>query len=183
MGWWLVAVWLWDLSTKRAQSSLPSWDAGDATVESELGVTPWLQRFLPLPTHLPAVLHHVQPPPRLPALDIPMHLVMNLGGWSNPPCSLAMRDLTQPWLHCQAQSCGNVPLAVPLPTPSAPGPSLPWWLVPTGLCDCGPWWCTCSCGPSIPVTVVHPSPCWWSMCLCDPGPYVPGMLGLVSLFL
>lgn len=83
---------------------------------SELGVTLWSQCFLALPTHLPAVLHDVQLPPCLPALGVPMHLVMNLGNWFNPSCSLAMRDPTQPWLYCQAQSWGNVPFAVSLPT-------------------------------------------------------------------
>lgn len=29
-----------------------------------------------------------------------MHLVMNLGDRFNPSCSLAMRDLIQPWLYC-----------------------------------------------------------------------------------
>lgn len=65
-------------------------------LESELGVTLWPQHFLPLPTHLPTVRHHAELPPPLPALDIPMHLVMTLGDCSSLSCSLVMRDLTQP---------------------------------------------------------------------------------------
>ena len=151
-------------------------------MESELGVTLWPQHFLPLPTRLIAVLHHVQPPPHLPGLGVPKCLVMNLGDWSNPSCSLAMRDLTQPWLHCQAQSWGNICLALPLSTPLSPGLSLLWWLVPTGHCDCGPWWwwCTCSCGLFIPMMVVPPSPCWWSLCPYEPCPYVPVILAHIS---
>lgn len=65
-------------------------------LESELGVTPWPQHFLPLPTHLPTVLHYMELSPPLPALDILIHLVMILGHWSSLFCSLVIRDVTQP---------------------------------------------------------------------------------------
>lgn len=65
-------------------------------LESELGVIPRLQQFLPLPAHLPTVLHYVELSPPLPDLDIPIHLVLILGDCSSLSCSLVMRDLTQP---------------------------------------------------------------------------------------
>lgn len=91
-------------------------------LESELGVTPRLQHFLPLPTHLPTVLHYVELSPPLPALDIPMHLVMILGDWSSLSCSLVMRDLTQPDIAFEFRAVEMSPL---------PHPLGPWTLPPT----------------------------------------------------